>query len=495
MKRLITFIGVMQLICTISIAQEQLGIRTSNYGGVNSLLLNPANSLTLPFAWDANLIEFGQFFENNYGFIEDFRLLDMLQNPSGVELRPLLKEDNQSPAPGSIVMDFYNGNEKKQGNLATQFVGPSLMLRLGELSSLAFFTRARVALHARDVPPSLGYYEYNYQPFEEALLVESFNISVLSWSEIGFNFAYQTYTDYGEASFGVSLKALQGYEALYLRNNSDFELTQLRNNRLQGTAVDFSYGFASSGLDSGDTWQLQRHGAGLGLDLGTVFTFGDEDEGAYRLKLGASLLDLGFIRFTRAAQQHAIRTSDLEEVILDDYHNISGAEDLDSILQIFSRQLLNDPSASLQANSFTMWLPVGISVQADLQVLPSLFVNATIVQGVPLGKTAVRRTSVAALTPRMESRWFELAVPVSLLNWRQVRTGVAARVAFFWFGTEDFTSIFQKSNFDSTDFYVAIKINPFSFGKKDKDLRGGWSGRKTTRLRAKGNGDVKCPKF
>ncbi len=493
MKIYTTVIATIFAFCVSLQAQEQLGIRTSNYGGINSLMLNPANSHTTPFSWDANLIEFGQFFDNNYGFIENFRLLNLLQNPDGVELRPLLDKDDRNAPPGSLVVDFYRSNELKKAHTLTQVMGPSLLLPLNESNTIGFFTRARATVDARKIPATLGYYEYNLQPFDESISVEPFQGSALSWSEIGLNYAHRTETDYGEISIGGSVKFLQGYESVYIRNNETFELTQLRNNSLRGTPVNFSYGFASSALKS-EQWQLQRHGAGAAIDLGFVYTLGGEDEGAYRWKIGASLLDLGMIRFANAAQAHEIRTNEVQEMALDNFQNFTGPESLDSILKEVSNQLVKNPDASLQSRSFSMWLPAGLSVQAEVNVLPSFFVNATVVQGLPLGRTAVRRNSIAALTPRLETRWLELAAPITLLNWRRFRTGLYARLAFFAFGTEDFKSIFTKSNFDSTDFYIAIKLNPFNLGKREKERRSGWSGRSNKRIRAR-NGGVKCPSF
>lgn len=490
MRRLIyLLITIIYLPAANLLAQEQLGIRTSNYGGVNSLLLNPANSQTMPFAWDANLLEAGLFFENNYAFVENFRLLDALKMPDNVELRPLLEEDNATPPAGSLIMDFYriDANGTSHAGFLTSVMGPSLALRVGEAHTVGLFTRARAFLNTFEIPSSLGYYEYNNQPFETAIEIDPASGSALAWSEIGLNYAYHGLTSNGELSFGASLKFLQGYEAVYIRNNSYFELTQLRDNRLQGTAVDFNYGFASTGLDS-DEWSLQRNGGGVGVDLGVVYTFTDDADLPYRWKLGASILDLGAVRFNKSAQKHAIRTADLREMSLDEYNQFTDAGDLDSILQVFSRQILQDPDASLVRDVFAMQLPTALSIQADVALLPSLFVNATIVQAVPVSRISIRRNSIAALTPRIESRWLELAVPVSLLDWTHFRVGASARLGFLYFGTEDFSSIFQQQeSFDSTDFYIAIKLNPFQLGN------GGGSKGKSARLRGKGKGDVKCP--
>lgn len=479
MKRIRFLCGILIVLNLPLLAQEQLGIRTSNFGGVNSLLLNPANSQTLPFNWDANLLEFGQFFSNNYAFIEDFRLLDVFSNPQNIKIRSLSRE-NQNLTERDVIVDFYQGDAQRRANILTQVMGPSFLYQLSETHSIGFFTRARMMLGAV-APAALGYYEYNNHPFDETFAVDVFSGSVLAWSEIGLNYAYHSLTSAGELSFGASLKILQGYEAGYIRNNNLFNLTQLRDNRLQGSAVDFQYGFASSGIETTD-WQPQRNGGGLGLDLGMVYAFTDDSDRPYRWKLGLSLLDVGAIRFKQSAESHAIRTTDISEIIVEEFEIFQDISDLDEVARITSEQLLQDPNASLEDRAFTMQLPTALSIQADIALLPTFFVNATLVQPVSISKIAVRRTSIAAITPRFESPWFELAVPISVLDWQSFRAGASVRLAFFYLGTEDLGSIFQKQeNFDSTDFYLAIKLNPFGFG----------NGNALDKSRGKSN--VKCP--
>ena len=58
-------------------AQEQLGLRTDSYSGINSIMLNPANFISSQFKWDVNLVGVGLFLENSYGFIHNTNLLDI----------------------------------------------------------------------------------------------------------------------------------------------------------------------------------------------------------------------------------------------------------------------------------------------------------------------------------------------------------------------------------------------------------------------------------
>lgn len=487
------------LIITASLrlaAQEQLGIRTSNYAGVNGLTLNPAGSLTSPFRWDVNLVEFSQFFENNFLFVENFRLLDVLRMPTDFALRPDLIERNRPAPSNALIVDFYRRKEGTfYGDFSLNIMGPSFMLRLGDWTTVGLYTRARTALNARDVPGNLGYYEYAEQEFGIPLNVDPFKISAMAWSEIGLNYARSSETAYGDLSIGGTLKFLQGYEGAYVRNEEPIHITQLRGSRLAGTPGRFLYGHASS-ITEDTVWQLRRHGVGAAIDVGVTFTILDEEEDGYKWKFGFSLLDVGAITFNRAAEQHDVRISDSLTIDLKAYEDFTSTNQVDSILEVFSRQILKDPTASLVSRKFGMWLPTALSAQAEVAITPFLFVNASLIQGIPLSNKAILRNSIAAITPRFESRWIEVALPISMLNWQQFRTGAAVRLGYFWFGTDDLGSVFKKSNFDSSDIYFAVKINPFqlNLNKVDKS-RTGWQGPKRPKIKAKSRKGIGCPAF
>ncbi len=491
------FVIIATILCipALALAQEQLGMRTSNYAGVNGLTLNPAASLTSPFNWDVNLLEFSQFFDNNYLFVENFRLLDALKLPGNGALRPDLDKKDLPTPPNSLVVDFYrNEGGTFRGDELTQAMGPSLMLRLGDASMVGVYTRARFAFNARQVPGVLGYYEYDELPYEQSFQVDPFKLDFMAWSELGLNYTHLSETDYGSISIGGTLKLLQGYEGAYAKLDQSMTLYRIRGNRLVGQPGSASYGYATP-LVSDSTLRLQQKGGGAALDLGFVYTIlGEED--TYKWKIGFSLLDLGAIRFNKTSERHQVVVSDSTSLDIGEYQQFTKIEDLKAITQVFSRQTMKDPNASLQGTDFSMWLPTALSMQAEVALTPSFFLNATIVQGIPFAANTVQRNSVAAFTPRFETRWLEAALPISLLDWKKLRGGLAVRLAFFWFGTEDLGSIFKKSDFDSTDFYFAVKVNPFQLNldKKEKQ-HGGWQDRKQPKIKAKGNGKVKCPTF
>ncbi|MDX1667327.1 MAG: hypothetical protein R3350_08860, partial [Saprospiraceae bacterium] len=114
-----------------------------------------------------------------------------------------------------------------------------------------------------------------------------------------------------------------------------------------------------------------------------------------------------------------------------------------------------------------IWLPTALSIQVDRSISEMFFLNATLVQGVPLHRTAAPRGSMLALTPRLESRWYGAALPIKLYNWDTPTVGLAMRLGFLVVGSDNLGSLFgRQAEFSGTDLYVALKVNPFGKGRK-----------------------------
>jgi hypothetical protein len=173
---------------------------------------------------------------------------------------------------------------------------------------------------------------------------------------------------------------------------------------------------------------------------------------------------------------------------LDDYEQFQEAEQLDDLVQLFSQQTLGDSLASRVAEEFNLALPGAFSIQADYAVSPFFFANATLVQRISLGGATAPRGNLLALTPRFEHRWFSASLPVSLYNWQHLRVGFAARLAFLVVGSDHLGSFVGKGDYHGTDFYIALKINPF---ETNLNLFGGGGGKR----RYGGKGKVKCYDF
>ncbi|HFA48470.1 MAG TPA: hypothetical protein ENJ95_05555 [Bacteroidetes bacterium] len=445
-------------------AQAQLGLRLENYAGVSSMALNPATHLAGPLRWDVNLAGAGLFFDNNYAYITGTNSFNLLNNAEDSEF--FLAQSDQITIPSNAYMiDFYNDDFKRFFSARTFVAGPSLMVKIGENHSVGFFTNVRMEVSSLNFPNELSYYKYDLQPQLEPFFVRPFSGALISWAEIGLNYGVRIPVQAGYMGFGINLKYLAGYEGGYIENHQQWVHTKLPNDTAIIRQAYGGYGFTFSNLKEKD-WKVVRNGKGFGVDLGFLYVI-EAYEGSYKWRLGASLLDIGAIRFDRNAQSHTVRNNSSFHLTLRDYDDFQLPGEWEALLRHFSSQATGDSLASFSANNFTVALPAALSLQADYSFNENIFLNALVIHHLPTGAVSPQRGTVVALTPRYEHEWFSVSFPVSLLNWQKVRMGFAARLGYLVVGSDNLGSLLGHSKYSGTDIYAALKLNRIRFG-------GGW---------------------
>lgn len=482
-------------------AQEQLGLRLENYAGINSIFLNPSGHTTTPFNWDVNLVEFNQFVENNYVYLLNSSVSSLIRDADQIDDAIIASEIDPENPPGEdvLLIDFFDNSRKRFVNLTTSITGPSFYVSLNDQHTVGLFTRFRVMAGTRNLPNNFSYYTYEDIPLQEGFTVDKFQAAALSWSEIGVNYLNTREAGDGVLGIGISAKYLQGYEGAFIQNTSDFELEKGRDNLFTASPTTLKAGYTTTIPDAeaaGVDYEPQRNGAGFGVDLGITYAY-YEDEGHYKWKAGASILDIGAIRFNQSARLHEISTSDVATLDGDDYNQFQGVDELDEAIELASEQLLGDPFGSLQGEAFSMWLPTALSLQFDYGFNRMIYVNTTFVEDIPVSNARVRRGGLLAVTPRVEHRWFSASLPVSVYNYQDFRVGLAMRLGFITLGSDNLGSLVGQSDLTGTDFYFAVKINPFQLNKekKNKNGKGNTFDRGSKRTRFGGGGRVRCPKF
>lgn len=463
-------------------AQEQLGLRLENFAGANSLTINPAGNLNNPLKWDLNLAGGGLFFENNYAFLRETSLQRLIKHRADAQFITAMSVEGPSSG-NTFIMDFFNDRAQRFINVTGFVAGPSLAVRLGNNHSVGIFTNLRSTLGSVDIPNGLSYYKYDARPFQEGFNVPKLRGALLNWSEIGLNYALKIPTHQGSLNFGINLKYLQGYEAGYIESLDAYRHTKLPGNAISLEQPNSRYGYAAH--DEASAF-AKPNGRGLGADLGFTWILQDHEAG-YRLKLGASLLDLGQINFNRNAQAHRFQVDSTVTVQLDDYNDFTLPQDLDFVIKTFSEKSLGDSLATLESNSFRMALPAALSLQADYGVTEFFYVNALYMQRLPTFNIGPKRGNLLAVTPRWQHRWYSVSMPVSVYNWSKVHVGLAARLGWLVIGSDDLGGVFINQNFTGADFYFAVKVNPFELG--------GGDGSGPPWKRSRRGGKVKCYLF
>jgi hypothetical protein len=464
-------------------AQEQIGLRTGNFAGINGWALNPSAHTTTPFNWELNLVEGAFFFDNNYAFLSKTGLSHLVANRDNIEFAFGPDFDKETPPPpGSVVLDFYTDARKRYAQGLTSVTGPSLFVRIGKNHAIGAFVRGRAFASARGLVNDFSYYDYFDRPFEVPFEVTPFAVNMATWSEWGLNYLFRTETATGTIGIGFNARLLQAYEGIYLHSQRAFPLAKLPGDSLSGGPIEFEYGHTRSNLSTNDI-RLSPNGGGVAFDIGFTYVVGEETD--YSWRIGVSVLDIGRLQFNRNARLHRADPDATSVIGFENYNDFILPDDYENMLARFSNDVLGNPDASLVGDRFAMWLPAAISFQLDRNLGAGFYLNAVVVQGIPMGGAAMWRGGLVSLTPRFEKRWIELAVPVSLFHGNRLQVGVAGRVGGLTIGSDRIGSVLGRSNWSGSDVYAALKIQPFKIQTASKKSRRGRGG----------NGDVKCYQF
>ncbi len=447
--------------------QEQLGLRLENYSGINAVFLNPSASISIPLKWDVNLASVGFFLENNYGFVKNASVLSLFSQRDNLDVRYAGDVNNENLLPeNTFVADYFDDGKSRYVSSLLTVNGPSAMVKIKQHTIGAFYNY-RIAFSAPNIPTNLSFYTYNERDFFETFPLAPFDGNMMIWDEIGINYAYRIETNAGFLSIGANIKYLRGKEAAYFENVNSFDLVKIGQDSIASDLATFNYGLTTASLEE-EAFANQTTGTGFGLDIGASATFGGYKDEGYTLKIGAALLDLGYVNFNKNTQEHRVEITQYTDISVDEFDNIQEINQFNELLQQFSEETTGSPTESLQGNDFRMLLPTGISLQADYSFNENIFLNATIVQGFSLGQPGITRNSIAAITPRYEHRWFSFQMPIILHNYQNFRVGLAGRIAFLVIGTDNIGSLVgQSSDFTGTDIYVGLKVNPFNTGTGD----------------------------
>ena len=447
-------------------SQEMWGIVNSNYAGSNGIAINPSSIVNSKLYMDINIATADFFVDNNIVYIhrEDYRLFKMF-GPHGII---------PSYGKNEYPVDRFSNKDLKNAYLHLRFQGPSFMLVKGD-HAFALYTAYRTINSVRRISYEIANFAYeglkyppqyniNYNDFD-------FYVTNLNWTELGITYAGVIFKQgMNRLTGGITVKYLMGFAGGYMKaNNVDYIV--LNDSTINFRNLDAELGFSIpvnyENNNFPDDGKLIK-GKGFGIDIG--FNYLKTKKGYqrkkynslcrqsypdYYYKVGVSLLDVGRIKFTENTEQHVYDnvSSYWEEIDTLHYYN------LDQIARLVSEQFYGNPDASLRNDEISIILPSAISAQVDYQFYKDWYINGTAILPVRLGQVYLHRPAQISVTPRYESRLYEVSLPVSLYDFRYPRIGIAARIAFFTIGTNKLRGFFGLSDFTGLDIYASIKIN------------------------------------
>lgn len=449
-------------------SQEMLGVAFSNYGGISSAALNPALLTGTRVFIDLNV------FSGNTSVAND-----MFYFPAeNRTIRNAIKLDTSALFNGRFnwgrSYNYYDNTNDKYLAANVKLIGPSMMIQ-ADRHAFGFTTAFRTVQSGNHIPyglpitfyEGLSWEEFHGQEFDD----DNYDFVSLSWSEIGFTYAYNFYDLYSNRfTFGISAKALMGYEGGYINmRNTNYVIENEYDVNFKNIDADIGY---SLPISYGEDFELNTQplvkGYGAGFDFGVVYTklkstvvYEGEDKlcakpyNDYLFKIGFSLLDIGAITFTNNAELHQFNnvSKDWKQFDTIRFKGIQYA------MKNYSRGFYGHEDSSYAGDRITIGLPATVSLQFDYHIRQRLYISALWMHPLRFNSRTSWRPSQIAIVPRYENRYFGVSVPFSLFNYTDPRIGLAVRVYSITIGTDRLGSMLGLSNFNGMDIYFSFRFN------------------------------------
>lgn len=363
------------------------------------------------------------YLRNNFAYLEDTRLNLFKKEPKLV-----------FDPPARLGKAF----------VAAEVLGPSATLNIKD-QAFGFHTSVRSYANMNRIPAVLG--EIIADESVENIEDGTYNMSngrlkTMTWFEVGLSYGKTLYKRNDVMiDGGATLKRLIGiHQASLTVRDATVDVVNgdatLRN-------LDGKYSYSDPSFGAGGGWGISIGGTYKKMnDYTDSYVPHSPSSGCkwlgYKYKIGVSLVDLGYIRFKQQARTAA----------LPDTANIGDVEDVDEDI------------LGIDKNRFTGILPTALSVQLDYHLQDNFYANATIVQRVSLRNAfGVERSNLLTFSPRYESSWFTVSMPLSLANYEVPQVGLYFRVGPLAIGSDHITPYLIKQDIRAASIYLYLNLS------------------------------------
>lgn len=434
-------------------SQEMMGIAHSNFAGNMGLELNPASIATMGYRFEFNILSGDIFLQNDYIYFPANKI-------------PYGKFASFSSIPKEETFDHYTTPGKNAYTNSLLKLPSAVWRRDKNAFGIHFSLRSQASV--TNAPYHLAKFIWegsDYSPqHNKDWKSPPFRAVGIGYGEIGLSFARQLKYKYGNLfAGGVTLNALLGMDGIYIKSNKiDYKFPD--ETLLIVDDINLEYGHALP--KDGSSNFLKTRGFGLGVSIGVQYLYRYNSQaykpgmGGTRLKkyiykVGASIIDIGYTRFKSNARTYKFKGVSMQWPGFDTT-KIKGIDDADVI---FSQKFFGNDTQSQSGNAFTIFSPLGVSVQLDISITPMIYVNLAAVQGFKVIDPQVRRASQVALTPRLERRRWEVSLPTSYYEYKYFRMGLALRYKWFVIGSDNLGWWPALYEMNGVDLYFGIKYS------------------------------------
>lgn len=447
-------------------AQSYTGYHSATYSGIYAIVTNPADILNHRFRGDVNLVGFSAGIGNN---VIKFSYKKRNDDKGGVSF------------PDPI-------NKKGKLYLNMDVFGPGVLVKLSDKNAVALTTRARVVTNVHgistDILNSLLPDTLRSNLVGNTLFASNMTLQTHAWKEVALTYSRQfAHNDKGVWKLGASLKYLGGVAAFSLSTNklsfihdSIFDPVSGKNKDAlinpRGSIV-IGYTKNIDSLSGSGSEYLSFKNPGAGLDIGLSYEYRDEFQvyetkyndrtNSYVWKVGASITDIGFIRYNKNEVKSIVTKFTGKTYLMDELTLPSDSSDVYQAANYYTNLFKSNTSAS----ALTMQLPTTLHLTYDRFFNEWLGLQGQV--NIPLVFSRLNyyignyNPVSVSVTPRAEASWAGLYVPLSYSSVAGFQMGAALRVGPLVIGSASIVNSRILGRTKGADLYFILRVPLFGY--------------------------------
>lgn len=453
----------------LSFSQNYLSFTSDNYAGATGMLYQPASIVDSRYKFDMELIGVSSQLENNWWSLSN----KLIFNPNLISDTGFI-DNNLHQIENDLDKNIYQTIEAR---------ALTFMFSLGQKSAVGFSVRGRQMINIDNIDPDAAKLitsaNFNQDLLNKPLDYNDMSQSALVFMEYGLTYG-QVILDQKKhfLKAGGTVKLLQGMGAIYLyEKNIKYEL--VAQDSAINVDADVKFG-ASANLDEIVDYKFNANPS-LGFDFGFIYEYRPKykdyqyemdgkkelwmrDENKYLFRVGFSVLDMGSMKFEKQFGSNDFRIKE---------NGFNTEELLTYTLEGLSDSINSNGSVIENDKIFKYKLPTTVNLNVDYRIIHHVYVNVNgrlaLNQGTEHYSKAHYLNS-ASITPRFESKWFGLAVPLRYNQYNKFNVGLGLRLGPVWIGSNNLLAVTGiQDEITSVDFYMAVKIPIMYKAPKDSD--------------------------
>lgn len=345
---------------------------------------------------------------------------------------------------------IFAGDDNVDLNLDAEIALPGVAFKLLNWG-FAVTSKAHVKANVINVDSELGEALVNNADVIE--LVPAFinsngnqRINATIWGELGFSVARKLWeNDRNRINGGLTLKLLfpGSYANVGLsefRGDITNDASGSRLNNANGNLnIAYSGNFGESFTDSSDyTSSLFGNLNGMATDFGFDYQLKNKIGGGYKLKVGASVKNIGSMTFKgddNVSNTYALNVDTPPGIDLNDFNDVEGLEDIEEVL---SKPEYSDYYEKTEnKKDIKVKLPTVFNLYADLKVISKLSVTFFMQQKMGDNENDDQITAINSfsITPRVNLGPFEAFLPIGSNEISGTTAGLGFRLGGFFLGS------------------------------------------------------------